>query len=125
MKNIILLSLLLILYSCQDQPVIKHSELYGTWIEHSESDGFSPDKIKTITFQLDGTFYSEIKSINDSIIHSIEGTFEIDTNNMVIKFTNEGWVLKDMEVIELTETALKTKVTEEFEGSSILQYSRE
>jgi len=124
MKNFTIIALTTILLSCENQPNIELDELYGVWTENSESIGFDPERTRTLTFEPNGNFKSEIRLLNDSVLTSISGTFEIDTIQMLLSFTNEGWVLKDMKLHELTGTSMTAEISEELEGSGTVKYSK-
>ncbi len=112
------------LSSCQSNYRIEFSELYAKWTETEESVGYTSDQIHTLTITKDGKYHNKISTPADSTLSSFNGTYKLDKEKYLIKITNDGYALKDMTLKKLTESEMIVEITEEFEGSALLYFSK-
>lgn len=105
-------------------PKIELKNVYGTWVKINDKDVDTPEAKEEVSFTNDGK-YKVTHYNKDSVDMSFEGTFKLDAETRQIKITNEGYRLKDMTVIKLTETQMSAEVSEEYEGSYTLNYRRQ
>jgi hypothetical protein len=123
-KILLLILIPVLLNSCQSEYRIEFPELYGKWTETNESVGYTADQIHNLTLKKDGKYHNLVSTSSDSILSSFSGTYELDKENNMIKITNDGYALKDMTLKKLTESEMIIEITEEFEGSALLYFSK-
>ncbi|MFS4482091.1 hypothetical protein ACKGJY_03680 [Hyunsoonleella sp. 2307UL5-6] len=124
-KIVLLILITTLINSCKSEYKIDFSEVYGKWTETEKSTGYTAKQIQNLTFEKDGKYQNVvINASSDSIVSSFNGTYELDTENNIIKFTNDGYVLKDMTLKKLTESEMIVEITEEFEGYALLYFSK-
>ena len=115
---------ILSLWACNsNNEKIELKKFYGTWIKINDREVDNPGQNEEVTFTENGK-YKAVVTNKDTILNSFEGTFEIDTTTYGINMTNEGWTLKDMTLLKLTDNEMSTEVSEEDEGNYILNYRR-
>ena len=102
---------------------IDMNDVYGTWVKISDEDVDKPGQREEVSFAKDGKYKVTIFS-RDSIINSFEGTFELTVAANKINMTNESLTLKDMTVTKLSQIEMVAEVTEEDEGSVLLNYRK-
>jgi uncharacterized protein (TIGR03066 family) len=117
------ISFLFLLACNTNSSKIELKKIYGTWIKINDSEVDNLGQNEEVTITENGK-YKVTTSNKDSIINSFEGTFELDTAKKVINMTNDGYTLKDMTVIKLTDTEMSSEVSEEGEGNYILNYRK-
>ncbi|WP_062061515.1 hypothetical protein [Aquimarina longa] len=123
-KIILLILIPIVLNACQSDYRIEFPELYAKWIETEESVGYTSDQIHTLTITKDGKYHNKISTAADSALSFFNGTYKLDKEKYLIKITNDGYALKDMTLKKLTESEMIVEITEEFEGSTLLYFSK-
>lgn len=123
MKNIYLLTALIVFLSCNNKIDLNH--LQGKWIETKSSEKSNPETIKEISFSANGTYQFREYNLKDSLKTSFVGTFDLEHNMNTIHFTNTGLKLKDMSLKKLTKSEMTVEIFEFNKEIMVVNYKKE